>query len=258
MIKVVTGWNRVGGSTVALCNLVNLFNENGKKACLYTDGLDKWNGINCEWKDFGKLNLDKYDNLIYHFWLPGKTRLCRRQILSCHETRVFTIKSQFDNIFYDNIHFVSQSQQEWQGLSGNIIPNVIRKVTKREKNFKVAGIIGSIDENKRVDLSIQNALKDGFDDIRIYGNISDYSLFTDKILPLLSDKVKYCGVSTNMDETYKHLSHVYHSPLQESYNMIKPECEAAGVVYVGNEGNDTKAEVWDNKKIFDSWMKLIN
>lgn len=254
-IKVLTGFSGPGGSTVALSTLVNLFNEHGLNATLY--GPSKWDGITCRFRNIqGELSVDKEDIIIYHF-IPIKQKLaCKKQILSCHETVVFPIK-QVQGLVYDKVHFVSQFQKLYQGVDGTIIPNPIRSFTKVKKDFKVAGIIGSIDPNKRVEESIMRAKNDGFQDIRLYGNLTDAPYFQAKVLPLLSDQVTYRGVANDMDVIYKQLSHVYHSPLLESFNLIKPECALAGVEYVGNEGNNTQAEYWDNNKIVESWKNLI-
>jgi hypothetical protein len=254
-IKVLTGFSGPGGSTIALSTLVNLFNESGLEACLY--GPSNWNGINCKFSNLNQqIKIDPDDIVIYHF-LPVKNRLpCKRQILSCHETVVFPIK-QMQGIVYDKIHFVSEFQKFYQGVAGTIIPNPIRKFTKTKKDFKVAGIIGSIDPNKRVEESIVRAKADGFLDIRLYGNLTDAPYFQTKVLPLLSDQVTYRGVAVDMDKVYSQISHVYHSPMLETFNLIKPECIAAGVEYNGKEGNDTKAEYWDNKKILESWKTLL-
>jgi hypothetical protein len=255
MIKIATGFCGPGGSTVALSTLVNLFNNNGLDACLYGQNVG-WDGIDCKYSTFDKLNLTKEDILIYHFIPLAERTNCKKQILSCHETEVFKIKD-IPNLKYDAIHYVSQFQKDWQGVEGTVIPNPIRKFTKTEKGFYVAGIIGSIDPNKRVHESILRAQKDGFKSIKIYGNLTDPNYFYSQVLPLLSNDVTYNGVAKDMNKVYSGLSHVYHSPVLETYNLVKPECEAAGVTYVGNEGNDTKAEIWDNERILEEWKKLI-
>lgn len=256
MIKVLTGYSNVGGSTVAFTRLVNLFNENSLKACLY--GPQKWEGITCPFETIDKLILVPEDILIYHFY-PLKDRPgVRKVILSSHETEVFKLKN-YPDLKYDTIHYVSEFQKEWQGLDGVVIPNPIRKFSKRtnDGSKKVAGIIGSIDRNKRVHLSITKALEDGFTDIRLYGGVTDIQYFITQIQPLLSDIVTYRGVAINMDYVYNQLTHVYHSPVLETFNLVKPECISAGVTYVGNEGNDTKAQYWSDEGIIQAWKTLL-
>lgn len=252
MIKVFTGFSGPGGSTVAFNNLVNLFNANGMEACLY--GPHLWEGITCKFKQ-GIVEPSPEDTVIYHF-MPSPTKPCKKLILSCHETTLFPI-AQIPSLKYDAIHFVSEFQKGWQGVEGTVIPNVISKYSPCNKKTKVAGIIGSIDKNKRIPMSIKWALKDGHDDIRIYGNISDGPHFANDILPLLGSKVSYRGVSSDMQDVYNQVTDVYHSPKLETYNMIKPECELAGVNYKGAHGNDTKAEYWDIQRILREWKKLL-
>lgn len=256
MIKIATGYCGPGGSTVVFNSLVNLFNENDMPACLYGRAQHKWDGIDCEFKDFNELLIKRDDILIYHFMQLSQRFVCKKQILSCHETNVFKIKD-IPGLEYDAIHFVSQFQKDWQGVDGVVIPNPIRKFKKIKKDWFSAGIIGSIDPNKRVHESILRAKKDGFTTIRLYGRITDFNYFYTKVEPLLSTDVSYNGVATDMDKIYAGLSHVYHSPELETYNLIKAECAAAGVTYVGNEGNDTKAEIWSNDRILEAWKSLI-
>ena len=252
MIRVLSGFTGPGGSTVAFNNLVNLFNENGIKACLY--GPHEWKGINCKYKrEEPLINTD--DTVIYHFRMPPSS-LCKKIILSSHETEIFPIKK-IKELKYDAVHFVSEFQKDWQGIDGVVVPNVIGSFSKEFKLKRVAGIIGSLDPNKRTELSIKRALKDRHTDIRIYGNVTDGKYFQEVIMPLLGPEVSYRGISSDMSKTYSELSDVYHSPKLETFNLIKFECEAAGVSYHGDEGNDTKAEHWSNERILEAWKTLL-
>tara|TARA_R100000664_G_C2757684_1_gene146077 strand:- start:1795 stop:2571 length:777 start_codon:yes stop_codon:yes gene_type:complete len=257
MIKVISGWGGPGGSTVAFNNLVNLLNEKGRAACLYTP--TKWEGVTCRWDAQSNLKFSKNDIVIYHFMKFTKRPPVEKIILSCHETQVFPIKKQED-LIYDDIHFVSEFQKEWQGVEGNVIPNVVQKYPPRNNKFKVksAGIIGSIDSNKRTHRSIERAVDDGHKDIRLYGAITDQSYFNSEVLPLLGDKVSYRGIASDMSLVYDAITDVYHSPELETFNLIKPECDFAKVNYHGDEGNDTKAEYWDDQAIYSAWKKLLH
>ena len=256
MIKVLSGFNGPGGSTVALNNLVNLFNASGMEATLYTN-TNPWEGVTCRWSDLKYLNLKEEDVVVYHFMpLGGDRPKVKKLILSCHETSIFPIKGR--GLMYDDVHFVSEFQKEWQGVEGTVIPNIVTKYSSMGKEGRVAGIIGSIDPNKRVELSIQRALDDGHDDIRLYGAITDGAYFTAKVLPLLGEKVSYRGIASDMQAVYDVLTDVYHSPMIETYNLIKPECKHAAVNYHGEEGNDTKAEYWEDERILGAWKKLLS
>jgi len=255
MIKVISGHGGPGGSTVAFNNLVNLFNKNGMEACLYTH--TKWEGINCEWKNVSECRLDEDDVCIYHYSNITERPKVKKLILSCHETTIFPLK-EHSSMVWDSLHYVSESQKEWQGVDGVVIPNIVTKYNKKDKDRKVAGVIGSIDRNKRSHLSIERALKDGHDDIRLYGAITDGQYFQKEILPLLDNKVSYRGIFSDMQEVYDVVTDVYHSPVLETFNLVKPECMYAGVEYHGHEGNDTKAEYWDDDKVYEAWKNLIS
>ena len=254
MIKVLSGFTGPGGSTVAFNTLVNLFNKNGLDACLY--GHYKWEGINCKFEYLDNLKVSKDDHVIYHFMVLPKLD-CKAQILSCHETEIFKIK-EIKNLSYSKLHFVSEFQKNWQEIGeGVVIPNPVRKFHKAVKVHKIAGILGSVDKNKRTDLSIKKALEDNHTDIRVYGPITDFPFYKENVEPLLSDIVTYRGISTDMTKTYSLLSHVYHSPKLETYNLIKPECESAGVIYIGGEACQNQAEYWDDERILEAWKKLL-
>lgn len=93
MIKIVTGYSRCGGSTIALAQLCNLFNTNGMKCEFY--GPSDWVKCKLSGDHFRSLNdmmFTKDDEIIYHF-LPIKQKYpCKKLILSCHETNVFPFK----------------------------------------------------------------------------------------------------------------------------------------------------------------------
>jgi hypothetical protein len=256
MIKIVSGWGGPGGSTVAFNNLVNLFNKKGMVSCLYTP--TKWEGVTCKWDSHQNLSFSKDDVIIYHFMRFNNKPPVRKIILSCHETAIFPLKKQKD-LIYDDIHFVSKFQKEWQGVDGHVIPNVFSKYAPRDNKFKVtcAGIIGSIDVNKRTHQSISRALDDGHNDVRLYGGITDMSYFNTEVLPLLGEKVSYRGIASDMQVVYDTITDVYHSPKLETFNLIKPECEHAEVNYHGDEGNNTQAEYWDDDKVYEAWKKLL-
>ncbi|MAK50938.1 hypothetical protein [Marinobacter sp.] len=256
MIKVASTWGGPGGSTVAFNNLVNLFNERGLEACFYSP--IKWDGVTCKWDNIHKISFKEDDVVIYHYMKFEKRPSVAKLILSCHETSVFPIKEHND-IVYDDVHFVSHFQKDWQGVDGHVIPNVIRKYTPRDNKFKVAtaGVIGSIDSNKRTHKSILNALKDGHTDVRLYGAVTDPGYFNAEVVPLLGDKVSYRGISNDMQPVYDTLTDVYHSPELETFNLIKPECKHANVKYHGDEGNDTRAQYWNDEEVYEAWVELM-
>lgn len=267
MIKVITNWGAVGGSTVAFNNLVNLFNSKGYNSCLYTPGKDresklKWEGITCAWDHLDNLRFDKDDTLIYHFMPMTRRPPVRRVILSCHETNIFPIK-QHKDLVYDNIHFVSNFQKEWQGVEGVVIPNVINeyiKNTKVREKGKTAGIIGSVDSHKSVHVSIKRALSDeDVDNVVIYGSVNDPNYFHQYVIPLLGPNVCYCGVVSDMGKVYDQVDVVYSSSKRECLPMIQGECLKMGIEYRGLDTNTRGSEDYefDNNVIMEKWKECL-
>ena len=259
MIKVLSGYGGPGGSTVALDSLVTLLKSKGLNVSLYLDDSRKvWTGVKNDRKPIKQCNFSSSgkDTIIYHF-LPVTSRPpCKKLILCSHETRVFPIKDA--KLKYDEVVYVSNFQKDWQGVPGTVIPNVIRKYKPSSNKSKCAGIIGSVDGNKRIPMSVERALADGHTDVRLYGNISDPTCWFGEVVPLLGEKVSYRGIADDMQAVYDSLTDVYHSPELETFNLIKAECKYAEVNYHGNEGNDTQAEYWDNDRIYEAWKNLIS
>lgn len=259
MIKILTGFSGPGGSTVAFNNLVNLLNENGINACLY--GSYKWEGITCKFSYLNSLSFDKSDTIIYHFLNIEDRPNVKKLILSSHETNIFPIK-QIKKLVYDKIHFVSNFQKEWQGLDGTVIPNVIKKYEKlnfRSSN-KVAGIIGSIDEHKRIHTSIERALKDkDIEKVEIWGSVSEPKYFILEVVPLLGEKVTYHGISTDMQKVYNRIDVVYASSKRECLPMIQGECKLMNMEYRGLPENtrDYSDYEFDNSKILNMWREFL-
>ena len=257
MIKVFTGFSGPGGSTVAFNNLVNLFNKNGIDACLY--GPHIWEGITCRFKQ-GIVEPSLDDTVIYHFMLPP-SKPCKKLILSCHETEIFPI-NKIPTLKYDAIHFVSDYQKEWQGLDGTVIPNVINKYSKPTipPTRKIAGIIGSIDPNKQVHISIDRALNNSeVEHVELWGSISDLNYFMKEVFTRLGPKVSYHGVSHNMQEVYDRLSVVYSSSKLECLPTIQGECLYLGLPYQGLEQSKRSASDYefDDDSIMSKWKEIL-
>lgn len=260
MIKILTGHSTVGGSTIALSNLCNLFNKNDLNCELY--GPDSWVKTKLEtdcYKPIRSFLPNKDDIIIYHFIGLKKRPLCKKLILSCHETNIFPVKNLK---FYDVIHYVSNYQMNWHKIPGVVIPNVIKKYKsspKRTEN-KVAGIIGSIDPNKRVDLSIQRALKNSLvSKVEIWGKVTNDMYFFEKICPLLGERVSYHGVSEDMQKVYDRLDLVYSSSISECLPTVQAECYLAGIEFYGvpQSSRDLNDYIFDDQEILNKWKELL-
>ena len=185
----------------------------------------------------------KSDKVIYHFLDVRKTRpSVDKFVLSLHEKALYPLKEKPVHIF-DKIHFLNKEQINWHGvykdLSWFICGNVHEKLTPfKQPKQKVAGIIGNIDENKQVHVSIQRALKDGHKDIRIYGNNNDPQYWNNYVQPLLnkhSKVVKFIGYENDKQTVYNTLTDVYHSSLSENASLVRDECKLTEVTFHGNE-----------------------
>jgi hypothetical protein len=262
MIKILTGYSNVGGSTTALAALCNLFNDNKMPCELYgpTDWVkSKLNGN--YYKPLNSAQFNKEDTVIYHFLGVTQRLEVKKLILSCHETNVFPIKEV--KPAYDALHFVSKFQKDWQGVDGVVIPNVITKYKKSQKRTtnKVAGIVGSIDPHKQTHLSIKRALEDkNISKIELWGQITTFEYFWNEVYPLLNENISYHGASKDMQKVYDRLDVVFSSSLRECLPMIQAECHLAGVEFRGLPENTRSLEdyIFDDQEILNKWKELLS
>lgn len=257
-IKIVSGWSDPGGSTVAHINLCNLFNDNGLDCTFY--GPQTWHLGKCEAEELYKLEINPSDTIISHYIKLDPTLFsCRKHIFSCHETNVFDFKEHGVPLC-DLIHFVSQSQKDWQDISAPsvVIPNVISKLDKSPLNTKKAGVIGSIDEHKQTHLSIQRAWADGYTMVYLFGKITAPNYFKKTIEPMLkTGKCLYIGHIDNKQLMYNMIDAVYHSSKRETFNFVKAECLQTGVTYNGVDSAETNAEYWTDNQILSAWKEIL-
>ena len=89
MIKIFTGWSNPGGSTTALINLCNLFNDNGYECVMY--GPHPWHLNKCRGAQLQTATTKESDKIIYHFLDVRKT-MKRPYILLKKNQFIFLIK----------------------------------------------------------------------------------------------------------------------------------------------------------------------
>ena len=264
MIKLLSGYSNPGGSTVAHINLINLFNKNGIAAEFY--GPNEWHLDKCKGKLHKDFKIESGDNLILHFiGLQKREPLAKKVILSCHETNVFPINEvvKSTGVFWDKIHFVSEFQRDWQNVPNEsvIIPNVVSPIKRTRNNTEVllatAGVIGSIDSHKRPHMSIQRATLAGYSNIKLFGDLTDPGYFKAEVLPLLNDKVVYCGHLSDKNKVYNSIDCVFHSSQRETFNYVMHECKRANIPYYGLPECDPKSELWSDDKILAAWKELL-
>jgi hypothetical protein len=258
MIKIITGFSNGGGSTVAFINLTNELNKYGVACTLY--GPHSWHLGYCKSGTLADVELHEDDNMIIHFFDPHwkiRPPFKGNFIYSCHEKDIRPINS-FDYSIYDKIHYVSKPQMEWHNVNHPyfILPNIIDKLDHSTcTGKKIAGIIGSIDRNKQVDISIKRAVEDGMNKILLFGNVSD-AVYYKEIMSKYGSIILYNGHVDDKQNMYNQITDVYHSSLSETFGLIEKECEMTGVVYHGNEATRNNFDLnMTNEEIIESWKK---
>lgn len=257
MIKVISGWSNRGGSTTAFINLVNLFNQHGIEAEFY--GPHSWHVDKCKGKLINDIVLNKEDKIIYHFLNVFTARPpVDKFILSLHEKEMYNLKTKNYRIF-DKIHYLNERQKNWHGVTHPhfYCPNPHEHLEISDRpNGKIAGIIGSIDENKNVHTSIKRALEAGNDKILLFGE-KRQPYFDTLVLPLLSDKVEYIGYVEDKKKIYESITSVWSSSLSENASLVRDECDILGIPFFGNE-ETPKLNIMSNEEILNIWKRELD
>lgn len=258
MIKIITGWSNKGGSTTAFISLTNALNDSGYKSVLY--GPHDWHLDKCE---SGLLDanfkIDRNDKVIAHFLqLPSKP-LARKVLLSCHEKDLFQVGK--IKPFWDEVVFINQRHRDYHiDYTGKfrIIPNLKRPFNKSDKTGleKIAGVIGSFDDNKQTHISIKRALDDGCDMVYLFGE-PNTNYYDEYVKPMLSDKVIVKGFLEDKQSMYDMIGCVYHSSKSEVACLVKDECETTGTVFHGTEVTDNPPVLLTNEQILTKWIKAL-
>jgi hypothetical protein len=261
-IKIVSGWSHYGGSTQAHINLCNTFNDRGIDCTYY--GPHEYHLDKCKAKLLKELKLEVDDVLIYHFLDILKERPpINKLILSLHEKDLYPLKHKPYQIF-DSIHYLNERQKQWHGVEHNnfICPNAHEEfldLNNRPKH-KIAGVIGSIDENKQTHISIKRALEDGMEKIFLFGSLNDVGYFQREVEPLIvkhKDIIEYKGFVDDKQKMYEMVSDVYLSSISENASFVADECSILGVKFHGNEQTDINQNIISNDEVFAIWMKNI-
>ena len=263
MIKIISGWSEKGGSTFAFINLTNTLNKYGYDTTFY--GPHKWHLDKCK---SGMLTPDFFssinpsDNLICHFLNLSSRPNAKRVILSCHEKDLFRVGK--IKQYWDEAVFINDGQREYHNdYNGpfSIIPNLKEFLKPSDKTGldKIAGIIGSFDQNKQVHVSIIRALNDGCEKIYLFGEprVGD-PYYENMIKPLLSDKVILMGFVDNKQSIYDMIGKVYNSSLSEVATLVKDECEITGTEFIGVNSTTTPVSNISNDEVIKKWVKVLD
>jgi hypothetical protein len=258
-IKIITGWSDRGGSTNAFIALTNALNNLGYDTTLY--GPHNWHLDKCKSGLLTNNNpiINDNDRLIVHFInLPNRPN-AGKVILSCHEKNLFKVGK--INQFWDEAVFLNQRHKDYHNEyygKYTIIPNLREKFILRDKKGleKIAGIIGSFDENKQTHISIQRALNDGCEKVYLFSE--PYGPYYEEyVKPLINDKVILKGFCEDKQAMYDMIGCVYHSSKSEVACLVKDECESTGVIFYGNEATDNPPVTITNDEILKQWLKLL-
>ena len=165
--------------------------------------------------------------------------------------------------FWDKVSFINENQRKYHSKftgSYECIPNFKEGLVKNEKSkdvLKVAGIVGSIDENKQTHVSIMRALSEGYEKVILFGNISDQSYYEKEVKPLLSENVIEYGFTKDKQEMYDMVETMFLSSRREVASLVKDECETTGTIFRGNFATNHNSENITNDEIFKRWIKIL-
>lgn len=238
MIRIYSSVSHEGGSTNAFINLTNALNEAGYETVFI--GPHKYHLDKCksELAVEKKIRFDEDDVLIIHLINIFKERPnVKKIIFSSHEQEVFPLSNIKYDVF-DKIHYVSEHQRKFHNVDHPyfVLPNILDDLKPNIKpDGKIGGIIGSIDDNKQVHISIRRALKDGCDKVYIYGNISNIPYWENEVKPLVDENfVIFKGFEDDKQKIYDSVTDVYHSSKFETWGYIKGECQLTETNFHGN------------------------
>jgi hypothetical protein len=258
MVKIVSGWSNKGGSTIAFINLTNELNKYGIETTFY--GPHNWHLDKCKSGILDStLQINENDILIIHFLkLPTRPN-AKKVILACHEKDLFEVGKITQ--FWDIVVFLNKRHKEYHNEYQNefhIIPNLKENLIKKDKTGleKIAGVIGSFDENKQTHISIQRALSDGCDKVYLFGEPNG-PYYEKYVKNLISDSVIIKGFVEDKQSIYDSIGCVYHSSKSEVACLVKDECESTGVIFKGTEVTNNPPVLLSNDEIIEEWKKIL-
>jgi len=259
-VKIISGYTDKGGSTTALINLTNYFNENGIDCTLY--GNQNWHLDKCNSGTLKDVRYQKQDIVISHFLQLKQRPEVKKVILSCHEKWSFPVGKIYKYwdvaVFLHSAH--KEYHKEYEGPFA-LIPNLKENLVSTEKSnlSKIAGIIGTIEDRKQTHVSIQRALNDKCEKIYLFGHIGDYAYFDQYVKPLIiPNKVIHLGHRTDKQEMYNMIGCVYHSSKGEVACLVKDECYLTGTEFYGNDETNNEVSKLTNQEILTEWLKILN
>jgi hypothetical protein len=259
-VKILTGFSERGGSTTALINLTNLFNENGIDCTFY--GPHNWHLDKCKSDLISNLKLDPSDKVITHAVRPETRLPVDTVILASHEKWWFPVGKIPQH--WDKVIFLHENHREYhEDYHGeyDIIPNLKEPLvsnTKKENVDLIAGVIGTIEDRKQTHKSIERALEDGCEKVILFGKIGDENYYNDLVKDLLNDpRVEMSGYQTDKQSMYDSIGRVYHSSKGEVACLVKDECYLTNTKFYGNEETNHEVSPLTNNEILEKWKQVL-
>jgi glycosyltransferase involved in cell wall biosynthesis len=261
-VKIISGVSHVGGSTIILSNLTNLFNSKGIETTFY--GPHEFHMDKCKAKKLKDLRFKKDDIILSHHLEFDFRPTVQRIVLASHEKWWFEIADIFQ--YWDMAVFNHEEQRNYHNRYQGpfvYIPNpkdvncTLYPIDKPELDL-VAGVIGSLEPRKQTHLSIQRALDDGCQKVLVFGKVMDqeyYRKYCRKYY--FHPYVQFMGYSDNKQETYNSIGRVYHMSKGEVSCLVKDECEYTNTKFFGNEQTNHVVSKLTNDEIFELWKDVL-
>lgn len=262
MIRILTGHSDGGGSTIAHINLCNLLNDNGYECKLY--GRDMWHLDKCNSGLLTEVKMFTDDTIIVHFLPVFERPPVETFILSLHEKELYPL-NKINYKAFDKIHYIRESQRKWHDVDHPYFEcmYIQNKLLANEKTCddKVAGVIGSVDPNKQIHISIQRALDEGFDDIRLFGKIVIDSYYVNEVLPLINkypDIIQRPTFAEDKQEMYDQITDVFHTSKLEVCPYIQGECILTNTNFHGNDQTEEEYKILTDEEILNIWVEELD
>ena len=136
-----------------------------------------------------------------------------------------------------------------------VAPNFVNDLDMIEnRSTKIAGVIGDIEKENKIEAAIEKALLDGMDTVIMFGAMKDPEYYYDKIVPLMkrySGKIKYAGFIDDRQKMYGTVSHVY-SAVKKQWGSVSSECAMTNTRFHAPESPSDDCRM-TNDQIFEIW-----
>lgn len=291
MIKIVTGSSVPVGSTVALVSLCNRLNAGGCECALF--GPDHWHLDKCKSGTLAEFRPERGDVVIVHDigllsasdlrdltatikesrsnrWQDILRRAARRCFGSAKKPDDFTlvltcqgdgsVARQTTLSLFHKIHCLSDAQQipSKAKLPVFVCPNLVDDVKKSaSKPAKVAGVVGTIQRENQLELSIKQAFQDGMETVILYGHLADPIYYFNEVKPVVEQypgRVKFAGFVDDRQKLYDSVSDVYCSA-SKPWSTVKLESRLTNTRFHGPDSPG--AEAMSNDRILGVWIEAL-